>query len=172
MRFVTDINMKADINQLELGNVIGSPSTLPGCVQLARVKNRNKKIVVVKKYNLSELSDDIDATDYIQHEVSSMKQFGHPNICQCLTSLVSCDQVWVVTPLAEYGSVADILKLDTFCSGLPELVMCLIVRDMCQALEYLHNQGVVHRAVRASHVLLSHSGATLSGFRYSTGLQV
>ena len=30
---------------------------------------------------------------------------------------------------------------------------------------------MVHRAVRASHVLVTDSGAVLSGLRYSTGLQ-
>jgi STE20-related kinase adapter protein alpha len=70
-----------------------------------------------------------------------------------------------------YGSVKDLMT-SHMPDGLPELACCLIVRDLCQALQYLHSQGVVHRAVRSSHVLLRDSGAAvLSGLRYSTGLQ-
>ena len=99
-----------------------------------------------------------------------MKQFEHPNLLPCLTSLVVGGQVWVVTPLAEwarsvdrpapysflsitYYSVRDLLRHETFRSGLPELAICLVLRDLCHALDYLHHQGVVHRAVRASHIL-------------------
>ena len=107
-----------------------------------------------------------------------MKQFEHPNLLPCLTSLVVGGQVWVVTPLAEWArsvellhtaysslfsmyyllnlhtySVRDLLRHETFRSGLPELAICLVLRDLCHALDYLHHQGVVHRAVRASHIL-------------------
>ena len=52
-----------------------------------------------------------------------------------------------------YCSVRDLLRHETFRSGLPELAICLVLRDLCHALDYLHHQGVVHRAVRASHIL-------------------
>jgi len=167
------MTMKTEINQIEFGQTISQPATVPGYVQLARFKNMRskKKTVVVKRYNLSDISDDISVTDHIQHEVAAMKQFDHPNILSCLTSLVNSTQVWVITPLAEYGSVRELLKQDSFKTGLPELAICMIVRDLCHALEYLHNQGVVHRAVRASHVLVTESAAKLSGLRYSTDLQ-
>ena len=53
--------MKTDISQIELGQTISQPETVPGCVQLARFKNMRskKKTVVVKRYNLSDISDDI-----------------------------------------------------------------------------------------------------------------
>ena len=174
--------MKADVSQLEQGQIISSPETLAGCVQVARVRNmRNnnsgsKKLVVIKKYYLSDISgdeedDDIDVTSHIQHEVASMRQFDHPNIVKCMTSLVYSGQIWVVTPLAQFGSVRHLLKHESFSQGLPELVICLILRDICHGLEYLHSQGVVHRSVRASHILVTDNTAILSGLRYSTGLQ-
>ena len=38
-----------------------------------------------------------------------MKQFEHPNLLPCLTSLVVGGQVWVVTPLAEWARSVDLL---------------------------------------------------------------
>ena len=168
-------NIQADASQFDLGQLISAPSSLPGCVQLARLRNtrtNTKRLVVVKRYNLAELTrEDEEVTGHIQHEVSSMKQFEHPNILPCLTSLVSGQEVWLVSPLAEFGSVRDLLAQEAFSQGLPELMICLVLRDLCHALEYLHHQGVVHRAVRASHILLTESSAILTGLRYSTGLQ-
>jgi len=156
-----------------LGPVLAQLQSIPACVQLARQKNSLRN-VAVKRYSLIQFIHgevEEDPTIYIQHEVTAMKQFQHPNIQSCLTSFVCEMEVWVVTPLMSYGSVKDLMSTH-LTDGLPELACCLIVRDLCQALQYLHSQGVVHRAVRTSHVLLRESGAAvLSGLRYSTGLQ-
>jgi len=159
--------------QFLLGPVLSSPQSIPTTVQLARQRNSLRN-VVVKRYSLQQfLHGEVeeDPTIYIQHEVTAMKQFQHQNIQTCLTSFVWDTEVWVVTPLMSYGSVKDLMSTHLM-EGLPELACCLIVRDLCLALQYLHSQGVVHRAVRASHVLVRESGAAvLTGLRYSTPLQ-
>ena len=77
-------NIQADASQFERGQVISAPSSLPGCVQLARLRNtrsNTKRLVVVKRYSLAELTrEDEEVTGHIQHEVAAMKQFEHPNI--------------------------------------------------------------------------------------------
>ena len=169
--------LKADHSQFEFGQVISQPESLPGCVQVARYNNaktNTSRTVVVKKYNLADISrDTADITRHIQHEVTAMRQFDHQNILTCLTSLVRGSEVWVVSPLAEYGSVRDLISRKVFSPGpgLPELFICLVVRDVCQGLDYLHHQGVVHRALRASHILLKGNAAVVSGLRFSTELQ-
>jgi len=159
--------------QFLLGPVLACPQSIPSSVQLARQRN-SLRSVVVKRYSLQQfLHGEVeeDPTVYIQHEVTAMKQFQHPNIQSCLTSFVWDSEVWVVTPLMSYGSLKDLMTTH-MTEGMPELACCLIVRDLCLALQYLHSQGVVHRAVRASHVLVKENGtAVLSGLRYSTPLQ-
>ncbi|KAL3287179.1 hypothetical protein HHI36_001658 [Cryptolaemus montrouzieri] len=47
----------------------------------------------------------------------------------------------------------------------------MILRDVLEAVSYLHKIGLIHRAIRASHILISASGnACLSGFRYACAL--
>ena len=136
--------LKADPSLLEVGQMIGGCSSLPGSVHVARLRTSKQQLVeklfAVKKYFLSDIEDDVSVTNHIHHEVSSLKQFDHPNILSCWTSLVTRDQVWVVTSLAEYSSVRDLLSREVFCDGLPELAICLIIRDLCHGLEYLHSQ--------------------------------
>ena len=177
MMFQTRMSkLRPDRSQFELGQVISQPQSIPGCVQVAsytNARNNAAKTVVVKKYNLSDIQEDSDITSHILHEVTAMRQFDHQNIVSCVTSLVQGTEVWVVTPLAEYGSVRDLINSEVFSPGpgLPELLICLVLRDVCEGLDYLHNQGVVHRALRASHILLRGSSALISGLRYSTQLQ-
>jgi len=128
--------------------------------------------VAVKKYWIDQTAQDNgeDLVRYIRHEVSTMKMLKHENILTCLGSLVVEQEVWLITPLMEYGSVTSLLG-SGFQDGLPEMICCFIIRDILLALQYLHLQGVVHRSVRCSHILVSGKGeAVLSGFRYSTSL--
>jgi STE20-related kinase adapter protein alpha len=157
--------------QYQLGPVIASPTSLPSTVQLARQANR-LRAVVAKRYSLEApvREGEEDPMQYIRHEVASMRQLHHPNILPCLAAFSCGTEVWLVTPLMPHGSLADLTKA-AFPDGLPELACCLVTRDLCLALRYLHGQGVVHRALRASHVLVSESGsAVVGGLRYCTPL--
>lgn len=146
--------------------------TIPAVVQAARQKNTNRNLAI-KKYSIDKLplaEEGEDSAKYIQHEVSSMKLFLHPNLLHCLAAFVVMQEVWIVSPLMSFGSVKDLIS-SHFHEGLPELACAFILRDVLLGLQYLHFQGVVHRSLRASHVLVSDTGsAILSGFRYCTGL--
>jgi len=161
-----------DQTQYQFGQILSRPSSLTSVVQLARQRN-SQKHVVIKKYLLDQTSvvpNEEELSRHIQHEVSTMKQLQHPNIQSCVTSFVADQEIWVVEPLMPYGSVRDLVKAH-FHDGLPEMACCFILRDLVMGLLYLHNQGIVHRSVRASHVLISETGAAiLTGFRYCTNL--
>lgn len=49
--------------------------------------------------------------------------------------------------------------------GFPEIIVCLILRDVLLGLEYIHRKGYIHRSIRASHILLNQNKAVLCGFR-------
>lgn len=55
-------------------------------------------------------------------------------------------------------------------TGLPEIIVCLILRDVLFGLEYMHRKGYIHRSIRASHILLNQTKAVLCGFRESSAL--
>lgn len=154
------------------GKILACRDTIPAVVQAARQKNTNRNLAI-KKYSIDKLplaEEGEDSAKYIQHEVSSMKLFLHPNLLHCLAAFVVKQEVWIVSPLMSFGSVKDLIS-SHFHEGLPELACAFILRDVLLGLQYLHFQGVVHRSLRASHVLVSDTGsAILSGFRYCTGL--
>lgn len=57
-----------------------------------------------------------------------------------------------------------------FNSGLPEIIVGLILRDVLLGLEYIHRKGYIHRSIRASHILINQTKAVLCGFRESIAL--
>lgn len=109
-----------------------------------------------------------------------MRELASPNVLTVLSSFVAGQRVCLVTPLMRYGSARDLLDSRRFGCGLPEAAVGLILRDVLSALAYLHSKHVVHRSVRASHILLDAAAskggqgppvvAKLGGFRYACSL--
>lgn len=109
--------------------------------------------------------------DLFQKEVLIARQFKHPNVLPLQAAFVSRLDLFVVTPIMCYGSAKDTYK-NCFKSGFPEPLAVLILRDLLSALDYLHRRHVVHRAIRASHILLDEHRAVLTGFRDCASLLV
>lgn len=97
-----------------------------------------------------------------------MRQFNHPHILQIHAAFTAnnngAGELHVVMPLMCFGSCRDMLN-NFFITGFPEPIVALLLRDALIGLDYLHRRGVVHRALRASHILVNRSRALLCGFR-------
>lgn len=117
----------------------------------------------------------------------------HPNVLPMLAALVSGTDILLVTPKMKWGSVRELLDSSHFKEGLPEIAVAFIIADVLRALDYLHAkvtrnhkrflivisckssclspQGIVHRSVKAVHILLSETGsAYLTGLKYSCSI--
>lgn len=69
-----------------------------------------------------------------------MKHLKHTNLLTCLDSFVFGHDLHIVTPLANYGSTLDLITTH-FVNGFPETVIAGILRDVLQAIIYLHSKG-------------------------------
>lgn len=122
-------------------------------------------LVAYKKYDLDKLS--AEDAQLVQDEVILMKQLNYPAILPLLSSFVADQKVVCILPLMGYGSAADVM-MRHFPTGLPEQAIATIIKTILQALVYLHSKGIIHRAVRGSHILISAEGnVLLSGLRYA-----
>lgn len=157
----------SSLEHYRICSLLGQCSTNVGFVFVAR-HSPTASLVAIKKYNVDKLDD--DTLQLIQNEVISMRQLSHPNLLPCLTSFVNGLDVMIVTPLMGYGSCRDIMTRH-FNSGLPEMAIAYILRDVLLGLRYIHQKGFIHRAIRASHILVNSKGiAVLSGLRYCASL--
>lgn len=131
-------------------------------VFLACDRLTKKSFYALKLLQLDSL-DDVDFK-LLTHDIQICNQLKHPNILQYLHNFVHQDQIWIVSPLCSFMSADRVSKP----FGLPELAIAFIIRDTLNALDYLHQRGLIHRSVRASHILIKSDGhCLLSGLKYS-----
>ena len=95
--------------------------------------------------------------DDVRREAKAMSLLAHPNILRAHCSFTVDSHLWVVTPFMAAGSLHSIIS-SSFPDGLPEPCIAIILKEILNALSYLHNQGHVHRDIKAGNILLDSDG--------------
>jgi serine/threonine-protein kinase OSR1/STK39 len=131
----------------------------------------------VKIIKLGELEEE-DNTQMME-EILMMRNFKHENIlslyCSFNTRRNHVDELWLVMPFMNLGSALRVLNMRNK-KGSGEGCGEQATRALCQAtlqgLMYLHDQGIVHRDVKAGNILLDSSGAVcIADFGVSSWLR-
>ncbi|XP_015790157.1 STE20-related kinase adapter protein alpha [Tetranychus urticae] len=124
------------------------------------------QFLAIKTINLEETND--TQLDNVKKDIYLTRSLRHENILPYLSCFLQFEHLWIVSPYCQYGSASELSKP----SGLSELAISFIVRDTLSALEYIHNQGIIHRAIRGQHLLVygPHGRCLLTGFQYATSL--
>jgi serine/threonine protein kinase len=108
--------------------------------------------VAIKVMDLEDAEDEIDD---IQREITILKQLHSPFITKYFASFVEEAKLYLIMEFCQTGSLHDVLKRGR---PLDETQICLVMRDILKALEYLHGEGKLHRDIKAANVLLNNDG--------------
>ncbi|KAJ1019278.1 hypothetical protein NDA13_006197 [Ustilago tritici] len=134
--------------QYELLEKIGAGSF--GTVYKAMHK-QSRQIVAIKQVDLEDSDDDISE---IQQEIAHLAQCDSEWVTRYYGSFVKGYKLWIIMEYLAGGSCLDLLKAGAFT----EAHIAIICRELLLGLEYLHNEGKIHRDIKAANVLLSASG--------------
>ncbi|GAK67061.1 uncharacterized protein PAN0_016d5287 [Moesziomyces antarcticus] len=134
--------------QYELLEKIGAGSF--GTVYKAMHKE-TRQIVAIKQVDLEDSDDDISE---IQQEIAHLAQCDSEWVTRYYGSFVKGYKLWIIMEYLAGGSCLDLLKAGPFS----EAHIAIICRELLLGLEYLHNEGKIHRDIKAANVLLSASG--------------
>ncbi|HMG11658.1 MAG TPA: protein kinase, partial [Gemmatimonadaceae bacterium] len=99
--------------------------------------------------------------DLFLREIEIVAQLHHPHIVPLFESGEANGSLYYIMPYEAGASLRDRIARD---SPLPLEDVLLILRDVCDALAYAHQHGVVHRDVKPDNVLLSGRHAMVTDF--------
>lgn len=114
-------------------------------IWLAIGKNKQKyaiKIINLEKYD----------PDRILEEINFLKSINHPNIIKYYENFKKDQNIYIVMELAKC-SLLDILKIKY--SGFEEKYVSVILRQVLEAVQELHNNKIIHRDIKAANILVS-----------------
>jgi len=119
---------------------------------------RARYVVNGRQVALKMLPGDISdktALARFEREVEVLKTLRHPNIVRCFGGVCEDKRRFYAMELLEGGSLEDQLVAK---GKLPWELVIQYGLQMCSALDYSHEKGVIHRDVKPSNFLISPSG--------------
>lgn len=139
---------------------------------------KTEKVIAVKIVNLAkhagsssaktstaeELRKEIHELRRIRKVTTKEDEYGYEieeeeedsNINAILDTYLVDESIWIVSDFCSGGSVATLMKPTS--TGLPERWIVPIIRETAEALSWVHEQGVVHRDIKAANVLIQENG--------------
>ncbi|CUM66820.1 uncharacterized protein PRCAT00004504001 [Priceomyces carsonii] len=121
-----------------------------GRVTLAIDTETNDKVAVKAMYKSN-------AKEIARHEIKMLSKLGKggENICQLLDSFETVDFVILILEYCHNGDLYDLIHSSVNISALD---IWNIAKELSNALNYAHSQGVYHRDIKPENVLFNGSG--------------
>lgn len=138
------------IPQLEILHVLGHGGM--GGVYKARQRDLDRHVAV--KVLRPELQNDPTLTDRFVREARNLAQLDHPNIVRIHDFGRAEELYFLVMEFVEGSTLRDLINGRLLA---PEDAFS-ILPDVCDALQYAHERGVVHRDVKPANILVETTG--------------
>lgn len=141
------------LDQYEILNKLGSG----GCGTVHRARQRTvDRIVAIKTLSLATIADETSLKRF-QREAKIASSFEHPNIARVFSyGIIPEEGPYLVMEYLDGITLAQYLKEHR---RLSPGAFNTIFRQVCSALQYAHNQGIIHRDIKSANIMLLQKGS-------------
>ena len=119
------------------------------------VSTKTSKCPSVVAIKVIDVENTLNEIEEIQKEIHIMSSLKTDHVTKYYGSLIHGSELWIIMEFMEAGSCARLLKAGPF----EELYCAVILRELFRGLEYIHEQGKLHRDIKAANILISAKGA-------------
>ena len=142
--------LAAELPQLEFLEEIGRGGM--GVVFKGRQKSLGRDVAI--KVLPKELDYDPSFSDRFLRECRTLAGLSHPNVVTVYDAGVAAGHNYLLMELVDGTDLAKLMR-----SGDVQPDQALsVVSQICEALQYAHDQGVVHRDIKPGNILLDREG--------------
>lgn len=124
-----------------------------GVVYRARYVGNNRQVAVKLLPEVAAANKTLLAR--FEREMEILKQLRHPHIVHCFGGTCESKQHFYAMELVEGGTLADVIRERGQLSWDVAIDYAI---QMCEALEYAHQRGIIHRDIKPSNFLVTKQG--------------
>ncbi|AYV79137.1 MAG: serine/threonine protein kinase [Faunusvirus sp.] len=105
-------------------------------------------IKIINYFNIAKkLKERLDT------EIELMKRLDHPHIVKFIDVIKDDEDIYIISEYCEGGTLSKLLK-----KSLTEQDAKLLIKQLANGLQYLHNNCIIHRDLKPENILLTNSG--------------
>ncbi|GAA5840989.1 hypothetical protein JCM11251_006775 [Rhodosporidiobolus azoricus] len=98
--------------------------------------------------------------DRLRRETQLMALSKHPNVLRVRGEWIEGSKLFIAVRYMMHGSLLDISRY-AFPDGFPEDVIATVLKQALQGVLYLHQNGWIHRDIKAANLLVDDDGTVL-----------
>lgn len=138
-----------ETKRLRLGDKVGQ-----GSFSVVYKGEYKRQVVAIKKMH-KQLQKSESAMNEFCAEVELMSRLQHPNLLCCIAASLKPPDVLLVTEFMQRGTLFDVLHRDKI--RLTWALVRKIGLQVARGLAYLHSNGILHRDLKSSNLLVDGS---------------
>src|SRR5579885_2236243 len=134
---------------------------------MAEVYRARQLTAFGREVALKVIRTDLSASDEFRarflREAQAISRLSHPNILPLIEFGEERETLYLVMPLVREGTLRDLIRQREGALPLEEAVTLFL--QLCSAVQYAHEQGIIHRDIKPQNVLLQqHTHVLLADF--------
>ena len=138
------------LEDYDIGQLLGRG----GFANVFRAKNRLSRETVAMKVISKSKIEELNLYERVRNEIRIHSKLHHHHIVQYKTHFETTTHIYIVMESCTHGNLYRYFKKKGM---LAERDAAHIVSQLLQALEYLHDNGIVHRDLKLSNIILNES---------------